>query len=143
MYVTGKIGVLRLGKTKHPIMPECCVRKSQRPLKKVTFAPPVLMTVPEVEEEDKDEVPVIENKPTFLDSTVVDISERPFREDIGVPLPCVETVRTLHSVPGTLRLPQRCCTVTCLYSTFIVTLCILFLYLAIWLLCIFVFRVAF
>jgi hypothetical protein len=79
MYVTGKIGVLRLGKTKHPIMPECCVRKSQRPLKKVTFAPPVLMTVPEVEEEDKDEVPVIENKPTLLDRTVVDISERPFR----------------------------------------------------------------
>jgi len=89
-------------------MPKCCVRKRQRPLKKVTFAPPVLMTVPEEEEEDKDEVPVIENKPTLLDRTVVDISERPFREDIGVPLPRIETVRTLLSVPGTLRLPQRC-----------------------------------
>ena len=29
----------------------------------------------------------------------MDILEGPFREDIGVPLPCVETVRTLHSVP--------------------------------------------
>jgi hypothetical protein len=121
-------------------MPKCCVRKIQRPVKKVTFAP-VLVTVPEEEEEEKEEVPVIENKPCLLDRTVVDISERPFREDIGVPLPCVETVRTLHSIPGALRLPQRCCTVTCLYSTFIVTLCVLFLYLSIWLLCIFVFRV--
>jgi len=56
MYVTGKIGVLRLGKTKHPIMPKCCVRKIQRAVKKFTFAP-VLVTVPE--EEEKEEVPVI------------------------------------------------------------------------------------
>ena len=121
---------------KHLIMPKRCVRNIHRPVKKVTFAP-VLVTVPE--EEGKEEVPVIKNKPCLLDRTVVDIPER--REDIGVPLPPhEETVRTLHSVPGSLRLPKECCTLTCLYSTLIVSLCILFLYLSIWLLCIFVFR---
>lgn len=115
---------------KHLIMPKRCVRNIQRPVKKVTFKP-VLVTVPEEE--------VQENKPSLLDRTVVDIPER--REDIGVPQPCVETVRTLHSVPETVRLPKQCCTLTCLYSTLIVTLCILFLYLSLWLLCIFVFRV--
>ena len=115
---------------KHLIMPKRCVRNIHRPVKKVTFAP-VLVTVPEEE--------VQENKPSLLDRTVVDIPER--REDIGVPLPPhEETVRPLHSVPGSLRLPKECCTVTCLYSTLIVSLCILFLYLSIWLLCIFVFR---
>lgn len=119
---------------KHLIMPKRCVRNSHRPVKKVTFAP-ALVTVPEEEE-------VQENKPSLLDRTVVDIPERPFREDIGVTLPpCVETVRTLHSVPGTFRLPKECCTLTCLYSTLVVSLCILFLYFSIWLLCVFVFRV--
>ena len=87
---------------KHLIMPKRCVRNIQRPVKKVTFKP-VLVTVPEEEKEE-----VIEHKPSLLDRTVVDIPERPFREDIGVTLPpCVETVRTLHSVPETVRFPNN------------------------------------
>jgi hypothetical protein len=136
MYVTGKVGVLKLGLKKWLIMPKSCEPPVQRPVKKVTFAP-VLVTVPEEEEE----VPVTENNASLQDRTVVDIPERPFREDTGVTLPRVETVRTLQIVSTTLRLPKPCCTETCLYSTLIVLMCILFLYLAIWLLCIFVFDV--
>ena len=117
-------------------MPKSCEPPVQRPVKKVTFAP-VLVTVPE------EEVPVTENNASLQDSTVVDIPERPFREDTGVTLPRVETVRTLQTVSTTLRLPKPCCTDTCLYSTLIVLVCILFLYLAIWLLCIYVFHLAF
>jgi hypothetical protein len=132
MYVTGKVGILRLGQTKHPIMPKRCVPKIHRRVKKVTFNP-VLVTVPEEEEKES----VTQDNPSVQNRTVMDISpQKPFREDTYVTIPPVEeTIRTLHTTSRTPSLPKECCTVTCLYSTLIVCLGILFLYLSIWLLC--------
>lgn len=117
-------------------MPEIYKPKTlKRSVKKVTFKP-VLVTVPEEEEQS-----VPEENHSLQDRTVIDIPERPFQENPCVTVPRnVQTFRTLHTVPRTSH-DKKCCTETCLYSTLIVVLCLLFLYLAIWLLCIYVFRV--
>ena len=112
-----------------------CVRKMHRRVKKVTFNP-VLVTVPEEEET------VTQDNPSVQDRTVVDIPPpRPFREDTSVTVPPVQTIRTLRTTTSRRPwLPKPCCTVNCLYTTLIVALCILFLYVSIWLICIVVFR---
>lgn len=123
-------------------MPAICNPKTlKRSVKKVTFNP-VLVTIPE---EGKEEVQsVTEENHSLQDRTVLDIPERPFQENLCVTVPNhVQTFRTLHTVPRTLHLnDKKCCKVeTCLYSTIVVLMCLLFMYLTIWLLCIYVFRV--
>jgi hypothetical protein len=118
-------------------MPEICnPHPLKRSMKKVTFNP-VLVTVPE-------EQSVPEENHSLQDRTVLDIPERPFQEETCVTVPRnVQTLRTLHTVPRTLHVnDKKCCKIeTCLYSTMIVLMCLLFMYLTIWLLCVYVFRV--